>query len=212
MTDHRPFDFDLARAAFIVVDMQNDFVREGAPLLVPDALGTGDPIKNVIALFRRGGRPVVFTRFLAGPQETDLWKWSPELRDPICCCRPGFSRYYPDLGAERSCIDVIDELAPAPGDYIVDKYRYGAFQRTNLYDILQVEGVSSVVVAGTVTQICVEETARGAFDEGFQSILLRDGVSSFDPALQAAVLKNFAMKFGRVMDSRELAAEARARP
>jgi len=58
-----------------------------------------------------------------------------------------------------------------------------------------------VVIAGTVTQICVEETARESFHHGYRTVLLADAVSSFDPELQAATLKNFAMKFGRVMDS-----------
>jgi nicotinamidase-related amidase len=58
-----------------------------------------------------------------------------------------------------------------------------------------------VVIAGTVTQICVEETGRQSFHHGYQTVLLSDAVSSFDPQLHAATLKNFAMKFGLVMDS-----------
>ena len=103
---------------------------------------------------------------------------------------------------------MIDELPVLPGDYVVDKYGYGAFFRTNLHDILLAEHVDTVAVAGTVTQICVEETAREAFHLGLKTVLLSDCVSSFDPAMQAATLKNFAMKFGRVLDSGGLAAEA----
>jgi len=65
--------------------------------------------------------------------------------------------------------------------------------------------VQSVVLAGTVTQICVEETAREAFHHGFNSIVLRDCVSSFDPQLHEGTLKNLHMKFGVVIDSGELA-------
>jgi nicotinamidase-related amidase len=207
VSDNRPFVVEVSRTALVVVDMQNDFVRAGAPLEVPDARATIPALRAVIELFRRRQRPIVFTRYLAGPKETLLWKWSPQLRAPWYCCKPGFLRRYTDAARELDCVAVIDELPVRPGDYVVDKYWYGAFFRTNLHDILLGEHVDTVVVAGTVTQICVEETAREAFHLGLQTVILSDGVSSFDPGMHAATLKNFALKFGRVMDSRELAAE-----
>jgi nicotinamidase-related amidase len=205
--ENRPFDIEASRTALVVVDMQNDFVRVGAPLEVPDARATIAPIRAAIALFRRLQRPVVFTRYIAGPKETLAWKWSPQLRPPVNCCKPGFPRRYGDADRELDCVAVIDELPVLPGDYVVDKYGYGAFFRTNLHDILIAEDVDTVAVCGTVTQICVEETAREAFHLGLKTVVLSDCVSSFDPAMHAATLKNFAMKFGRVMDSRALADE-----
>ena len=62
----------------------------------------------------------------------------------------------------------------------------------------------SLLVTGTVTQICVEETAREAFHHGFRTTLVADAVSSYAPDLHAATLKNFAMKFGWVEDSGSL--------
>jgi nicotinamidase-related amidase len=200
-----PFEIRLSSAAFIIVDMQNDFVRVGAPMEVPDTRATIEPIKAVTRLFRAAKRPVIYTRFVAGPQETLLWTWSPQIREPTSSCRIGFRRYYEDIKAEREVIAVIDELAVEPGDEVVDKYCYGAFFRTNLHDILQGEGVDTVAIAGTVTQLCIEDTARGAFHHGYKTVLLSDCVSSFLPDLHAATLKNHAMKFGMVMDSRELA-------
>jgi nicotinamidase-related amidase len=206
MSESLPFEIDPSRSALIVVDMQNDFVRVGAPLEVPDARDTIEPIRRTIELFRRLGRPIVFTRFIAGPKETLLWKWSPEIRPPVNCCKPGFMRRYGDAGGELDCIAVIDELRVEPGDYVVDKYWYGAFFRTNLHDILLSEHVDTVAVCGTVTQICVEETARQAFHLGLKTVMLSDGVSSYDPEIHAATLKNFARKFGMVLDSKALAA------
>jgi len=196
-----PFRVRLCSAAFLIVDMQNDFVREGAPLEVPDTRRTIAPIRQIAGAFRKAGRPVVYTRFVAGPEETLLWKWSPQIYPPVNCCRIGFRRFYAELGAERECIAVIDELCPEPGDAVVDKYGYGAFFRTNLVDILAAHRTDTVVIAGTVTQICVEETGRESFHHGFQTVLLSDAVSSFDPELHAASLRNFSMKFGMVMDS-----------
>ena len=207
MSESPPFDIDPSRTALIVVDMQNDFVRVGAPLEVPDARDTIQPIRSTIDLFHRLQRPVVFTRFIAGPKETLLWKWSPELRPPVNCCKPGFLRRYGDAEGELNCIAVIDALTVQPGDYVVDKYWYGAFFRTNLHDILLSEHVDTTVVCGTVTQICVEETARESFHLGLKTVVLSDCVSSYDPGMHAATLKNFSLKFGRVLDSRALSVE-----
>lgn len=196
-----PFQIRLGSSAFVIVDMQNDFVRVGAPLEVPDAWATIAPIRKVLERFRAARRPVVFTRFVATPQETLLWKWSPQIYPPVNCCHRGFRRLYADVKSERECIAVIDELVPRPEEHVVDKFGYGAFFHTNLEDILRAERADTVVIAGTVTQICVEETARESFHHGFKTIVLSDGVSSFDPELHRAMLRNFSMKFGMVVDS-----------
>jgi nicotinamidase-related amidase len=193
--------------ALVVVDMQNDFVRVGAPLEVPDARATIEPHRRLVAAFRAAGRPVVYTRFLSRPDYYLLWEWSPQCRPPVRCCWKGHRRSYPDVDGVRDCSAVIDELAPEPGDLIVEKYGYGAFHDTDLAARLRGMGVGSLFVTGTVTQICVEETAREAFHHGFPTTLVEDAVSSFAPDLHAATLKNFAMKFGWV----EPAAAAMAR-
>jgi nicotinamidase-related amidase len=203
MRSELPFQIEIENSALIVVDMQNDFVRPDAPLAVPDALNTINSIKEVKHFFNKAGRPVIFTRFIAGPKESLLWTWSPEIREPINCCKLGFVRHYEDIQSERECVGIIDELEVSSGDYIVDKYWYGAFFRTNIQDILASTGTTSVVVAGTVTQICVEETARQAFHHGYRTTVLSDCVSSFDSAMHAATLKNLNMKFGVVMDSKD---------
>ena len=99
---------------------------------------------------------------------------------------------------------MIDELAVLPADYVVDKYWCGAFFRTHLYDILLSEHVYTTVVCGTVTQIWVEETARESFRHCLKTVVLSDGVSSYDRGMHAAALKNFALKFGRVLDCKTL--------
>jgi nicotinamidase-related amidase len=78
----------------------------------------------------------------------------------------------------------------------VEKFGYGSFHNTQLDDILRAHHVESVFVTGTVTQICVEETARESFKRGYRTTLISDAVSSYEPDLHDAVLKNFALKFG----------------
>jgi len=150
---------------------------------------------------------VVFTRFVAGPTPTLMWRWSPVIAPPICCCWPGIRRAYGDVEGERECTAVIDELAPLPGEAQVDKYGYNAFHRTVLTDLLHAAGVNTVLITGTVTQICVEDTARGAFHEGFQAVVLSDAVSSYAPDLHHATLRTLAMKYGRVVTAHEALAE-----
>lgn len=204
-----PFEYDFDRSALLIVDMQNDFVREAAPLEVPDARLTIAPTNALIAAWRDLGRPVVFTRFQAGETPSLLWNWSKQIHEPVNCCRIGFHRTYPDIDGERECIAVIDELDRQPEDAQIDKYWYGSFFRTNLKDLLLSHGVEGIVVTGTVTQICVEDTVRQAFHEGFKVIVAKDAVSSFAPDLHAATLKNIAMKFGAVAESGDIIAAAR---
>jgi nicotinamidase-related amidase len=110
-------------------------------------------------------------------------------------------RRYPDADGELDCSDVVTELYPAPGEQVIEKYGYGSFHGTDLVTRLRNAGVESLVITGTVTQICVEETGREAFHHGFRTTIVADAVSSFASDLHAAALKNFAMKFGWVDDS-----------
>jgi nicotinamidase-related amidase len=197
MAGEGPFALDRGRQALLVVDMQNDFVREGAPQEVPDARATIPVIARLLAAFREAGRPVVFTRFTAGPQRTLLWSWSPQCGPELRSCWPGVRRAYAD-GRELEGHAVIPELEPRADEAVVDKYGYGSFHNTMLEDVLRARHASQVVTVGTVTQICVEETVREGFHRGLEMVMVRDAVSSFDPELHAATLRNIAMKFGRV--------------
>lgn len=200
----------LKDSALIIVDMQNDFVRNGAPLEVSSALGTVPSQKALIQAFRKRNLPVVYTKFISHPHYYLLWEWSPQCQPPTKCCWKGHQRFYKDIGADRDCTEIIDELLPASEDIIIEKFGYGAFHETTLEKTLHSFGVTSVVITGTVTQICVEETAREAFHHGFRTTIVADGVSSFAPDLHAATLKNFAMKFGWVSKSESIISDVNA--
>ena len=204
------FELRPESAALVVVDMQNDFVRVGAPHEVPDARETIEVQRELIGWFRERERPVVFTRFVAGPKPTLMWNWSPQIAPPVRCCWPGVMRAYADVDGERECIAVIDELAPLPAEPQVDKYGYNGFHGTRLSDLLHAHHVDTVVIMGTVTQICVEDTTRGAFHEGFQAVVVADAVSSYAPDLHQASLRTLAMKYGRVMPSDQVLTELEA--
>lgn len=190
--------------ALLIVDMQNDFVREGAPMEVPDARKTIPQHQQLLSVCRRAGLPVIYTRFLASPTRTLMWEWSPQLEAPTLACHRGHQRYYADVDGTLDCADIIAEIYPEPGDPIIDKYGYGAFHSTILPDTLHALGVESLILTGTVTQICVEETGREAFHYGYKTTMVADAVSSYLPDLHAATLKNFAFKFGWVLTTEEV--------
>jgi nicotinamidase-related amidase len=192
------------KPALVVVDMQNDFVREGAPLEVPEARETILQHQQLIEFCRGVELPIVYTRFIAGPERTLMYEWSPELEPPTLACQRGFQRYYADVDETLDCIDVISEIYPEPEDYIIDKYGYGAFHNTVMEDTLRSLGVKSLIITGTVTQICVEETAREAFHHGYRTTLVSDAVSSYLPDLHNATLENFQRKFGWVSTTGEV--------
>ncbi|WP_019171755.1 cysteine hydrolase family protein [Pseudaminobacter salicylatoxidans] len=192
------------RPALIVVDLQNDFVREGAPLEVPEARATLGVNRMLIDFFRANGWPVIFTRFVSRPTDAHFWRWSPQCDPREKCCWAGHHRRYLDSPGMWECIAVVDELAPAAADIVIDKNFYGAFHGTGLSAMLENLGVKSVIVTGTVTQICVDQTAREAFQHGFNAVVVSDAVSSSSPELAAYALENIRRKFGWVTSSAEL--------
>jgi nicotinamidase-related amidase len=202
----QPFPLRPAEQGLLVVDMQNDFVRKGAPQEVPDARAVIPTIRRLVDAFRRAGRPVFYTRFLAGPNPTLMWVWSPECGEELRSCWPGHFRRYEDSDEPLEGPAIVRELAPAAGEIVVDKYGYGGFHNTVLEDALRARGVRQVVVTGTVTQICVEETVREGFHRSLEMVVVRDAVASFDPQLHDATLKNLAMKFALVTRAEEVIA------
>ena len=190
--------------ALLIVDMQNDFVRPGAPLEVPDARTTIAPHQSLISAFRSAKRPIFYTKFFSTPYRSLLWNWSPECEEDTKCCWKGHQRLYEDRNEPLECTDIISEIYPEAGDHIIEKFGYGAFYGTALADMLHALDIKSVIVTGTVTQICVEETARESFHHGFKTVMVADAVSSFAPNLQAATLENFAMKFGWVTTAEDV--------
>ena len=89
----------LPQPALLVVDMQNDFVRVGAPLEVPEARATIPFQQALIRAFRGIKRPILFTRFVSLESENLLWNWSPQCRPDTRCCWRGHIRNFPDDGS-----------------------------------------------------------------------------------------------------------------
>jgi nicotinamidase-related amidase len=203
-----PFSVEPSAAALVVVDLQNDFVRVGAPQEVPDARATLPHVAALIAACRAESIPVLYTRYTAGPNATHLAWFSPECGPETRSCWRGETRRYADREHALRGHDVVDEIAPADDEVVIDKYGYGSFENTPLDDVLRAMRVRQVWLVGTVTQICVEETAREGFRRGYEIVIASDAVSSFDPEMHAATLRNMSQKFALVCTTEALCAAA----
>lgn len=196
-------NFRLEKTALVIVDLQNDFVRVGAAMEVESTRDTIKVNQKLIAFARQNNIPVIYTKFLTGPVKTLLWNWSPQIAESNAC-RRHYARYYPDVDKELDCSDIIDEIYPLKEDYIVEKYGYSAFRNTNLLDVLRSLGRDTIIVTGTVTQICVEDTVHEAFHNNLHVLVASDAVASFSEELQDATLQNIHMKYGTVMDAESI--------
>ena len=172
---------DPARTALVVVDMQNDFVREGGGLLVPDAKATIPAIRMLLALARANGVRVVYS------QDTHR-DGDPEWR------------IWPEHAREGSWgWEIVDELAPAPDDVVLRKPRYDAFYGTPLNHLLRLWGVDTLVMCGTVANICVQYTAASAALRWYEVVIPRDAISALDPFdLESSLRQTAFVLAGRI--------------
>jgi nicotinamidase-related amidase len=172
---------DPARTALVVVDMQNDFVREGGSLLVPDAEATIPVITALLKHARAHGMRVVYS------QDTHR-DGDPEWR------------IWPEHAREGSWgWEIIDELTPAGDDVVLRKPRYDAFYGTPLDHMLRVWGVDTLVICGTVANICVHYTAASAALRWYEVVIPRDAISALDPFDLESSLRQTAFLFaGRI--------------
>ena len=169
------------RTALVVVDMQNDFVTEGGSLVVPDAGSTIPAIGTLLELARAYGMRVVFT------QDTHR-DGDPEWR------------VWPEHAREDSWgWQIVEALAPRGDETVIRKVRYDGFYGTPLDHLLRLWGVSTLVICGTVANICVHYTAASAALRWYDVIIPRDAVSALDPFDLESSLRQTAFLFaGRI--------------
>ncbi len=208
-----PYTFTPATTALLVIDMQRDFLEPGG---FGESLGndvgqlrrTIAPLAALLAAARAAGLTVVHTR------EGHL----PDLSDcpPAKLHRGAPSRRIGDPGPKGRILirgeyghDIIDELAPLPGEPVIDKPGKGAFHATELSDLLTERKIQSLLVTGVTTEVCVHTTVREANDRGYECLVLADCVGSYFPEFQRVGLDMIAAQggiFGWVAESTEVLA------
>lgn len=169
---------DPARSALVVVDMQNDFVKEGGSLVVPDAEGTIPKIKVLLDLARESGTRVVFTQDTHNEDDPEWEIWPEHAREG-------------SWGWE-----LVEELAPLVDEAVIRKVRYDAFYGTALDHLLRTWDVETLVICGTVANICVHYTAASAALRWYEVVIPRDATSALDPFDLEASLRQTSFLFG----------------
>jgi len=202
-----PFTLDPNRAALVVVDMQNDFVRKGAPFFLEGCNEAIPNVQKVLEACREMQVPVVFLKFTAGPEQTLIWTWSKPLHPPDKACWKGGRRFFEETQKEAEGHDIIDELYPREGEAIVEKYSYGGFFETNLQTVLQARGVEQLIIVGCAAPFCIDDTVTGAFDRQYRNFVVSDAIGYFDREFLDNSLRRISMKYGRVLTTKELLVE-----
>ena len=206
--DPYPFPFDASLAALIIIDMQRDFLEPGG---FGDSLGNDvsrlagvvAPIRRVLLAARAAGLLVIHTR---EGHRTDLSDLLPAKRRR--------SRGQITIG-ERGPMgrilvrgepghEIVPELAPAPGEPVIDKPGKGSFCATDLELMLRTRGIRNLILTGITTDVCVHTTMREANDRGFECLLLADCCGATDRGNHEAAIKMIKMQggvFGAVSDA-----------
>lgn len=205
-------DINPAHTALLVIDMQRDFCAPGgyaekAGLKVSLLREPIPAISSLLNAARGRGMLVVYTR---EGHRRDLSDCVPakmtrsrQARAPIGSEGPiGKLLIRGEYGH-----DIMDELAPKPGEPIVDKPGYGAFYQTDLEIVLRNRAIQQLIFTGVTTEICIQSTLREAVDRGFECITVADGCASAYPELHAASLAMIQVEggiLGRVQTAAEL--------
>jgi nicotinamidase-related amidase len=184
----------------IIIDMQRDFAEPGGfgeslGNDVSQLRGVIPPLQSMLEAARAAGIMVIHTREGHRPDLSDC--------PPAKLRRGKPSQRIGDVGPKGRILirgeyghDIIDELKPLPDELVVDKSGKGSFYATNLAEALERRGITSLIVAGVTTEVCVHTTVREANDRGYECLVLSDCVGSYFPDFQRAALAMISAQGG----------------
>ena len=170
-------DLDASTTALIVVDMQNDFVNPRGRLFVPSAPETVPRIRLLLDRARKAGVMTVFTKDTHYPGDPEFSIWGEHVVKGT-------------WGWE-----IVDELKPVEGEVVIEKTRYDAFYGTPLDDLLRAYGIKTVVVTGTVANICVLHTVAGAALRWYKVVVPVDTISALNEFDYYAALRQMSFLY-----------------
>lgn len=195
-----PFRFVTDHTALVIIDMQRDFLEpDGFGALLGNNVSPLQqviaPLERVLQHWRSLGGLVIHTREGHRP---DLSDCPPSKRR-----RGNLSIGIGDEGPMGRVLvrgaaghEIVPQLAPVPGEPVVDKPGKGAFYATDLDTILHNHAVYSLIVTGVTTEVCVQTTVREANDRGYECLVLSDCVGSYFPEFQRVSLQMIAAQGG----------------
>jgi nicotinamidase-related amidase len=213
MAEPAPVAVALEKTAFIIIDMQRDFLEPGG---FGASLGNDvsllqaavQPCQAMLSAARNNAMLVIHTREGHRPDLSDAPPLKVNRGDPatrIGAAGP-MGRI---LVRGEPGHDLIEALYPAAGEPVIDKPGKGAFYQTDLELMLKNRGIENLLVAGVTTEVCVNTTVREANDRGFRCIVLGDCCASYFPAFHEAGLAMIKAQggiFGSVSSSQHVLA------
>ena len=192
---------DPKRTAHLIVDMQNGFMEEGAPVEVPMAREIVDEVNRLSAAIRAAGGRNYFLRYTTPHGEVPAW--------PIMWKRlgPEGAKVHQDAftpGAHYWQIWPTIEIEA--GDVVLDKHRFSAFTpgTSELPALLKADGIDTVIISGTLTNCCCESTARDAMQNNYRVIMAADANAALSDEEHAATLHILGLVFADLRSVPEL--------
>lgn len=179
------------QTALLVIDMQNDFVEEGALIEVKGIRKNLSYFKKFIDICREKNILIVYTRHC----------YSPEKNPIEAKLFPGSKKW---LKPRTHGWQIYEFLRPEQSDILIDKTRYDAFFQTPLQEILQEYNTKNIIITGTMTEICCESTARTAMYHDYNILFCYDLTYTSDPKRQDVTLGIIKSHFGTIVSSKEI--------
>lgn len=161
---------DPQRTAMIVVDMENDFVAEDAPLETPGAREMVPNLVEALSACRDAGVKVIYTAHAHRRDGSDLGLFS---LNPVIARGEA-------LAEDTPGVDIYPAVAPQLGEHVIKKHRFSGFFGTDLDMILRGWRVDTVIIAGATTENCCHATARDALFRDYRVVFLSDATATFD--------------------------------
>jgi ureidoacrylate peracid hydrolase len=199
LTNHDTID--AARAALVVVDMQNHFVAEGFPVEIPIAREIVPVINRLARTMRASGGQVVWIQTTATGA---LEHWGNHHRHNLGPERA--ATRLASLNESAEGFKLYPTLDVQGGDLRVKKIKYSAFiaKSSDIDEKLRSRGIETLLITGTATNVCCESTTRDAMMLDYRVIMLSDANAASTDEEHAATLNNFFLFFGDVMTADEV--------
>jgi len=184
---------DPATTALVVVDMQNGFCHPDGSLYAPGSEAAIDPVSELVDRAHDAGVQVIYTRDVHPPDQFDDAHYYDE-----------FDRWGEHVLEGSWEAEIVDELPVTDDDYVVVKHTYDAFHQTELEGWLRAHGIKTLLICGTLANVCVFHTAGSAGVRDFKPVLVEDALGYIEEAHHEYAVDHAEFLFGEATTREEI--------